>query len=448
MDSMNREANGRSLEGMNPEKTRYTVPCMFGKSISEPLIAEVPGSKSITNRALLLATLADGKSTLQGALFSDDSRHFLKCIQELGFEAYENEKERRIEIIGQGGRIPRKEASIYVGSAGTAARFLTACLGVSQGRYHLDASPQMRRRPMAPLLACLKETGCEVICEEKEGCFPFTLQGNGFQKPSITVDIADSSQFLSGLLIASVLDGKERKIQVQGTHGMAYIRMTEQMMGQFGVQVKELPGGCFQIPAGQHYQARDYQIEPDVSAACYFYGMAPLLGRKVQVKHVHFDSLQGDVEFLRILERMGCQVMEDTEGIWVMGPPKGRFRGVEADMSSCSDQAITLAALAPFGDSPTLIKGIGHIRLQESDRMRAIATELEKLGIRCEMGADTLKIYPGSPRPGSVKTYEDHRMAMGFSLLGLRAEGIVIEDPLCCRKTFENYFDVMEAVLR
>lgn len=441
-------SRSRSREGMNPEKTRFAVPCLFGKHLRQCIVAEVPGSKSITNRALLLATLAKGKSSLQGALFSDDSRHFLKCIQELGFEAYENESQKRIEIIGQGGRIPRKEASIYVGSAGTAARFLTACLGVSRGSYHLDASHQMRRRPMAPLLACLKELGCQVVCEAEDGCFPFTLHGSGFKNRSISVDIGDSSQFLSGLMIASALDGQEIRIQVQGVHGMAYIRMTERMMKQFGVSVEEAEGGCFRIPGGQQYQPQDYRIEPDVSAACYFYAMAPLLGRDVRVKHVHFDSIQGDVEFLRILERMGCKVKEDAEGIVVMGPPEGKFSGVEADMSSCSDQAITLAALAPFGDTPTIIKGIGHIRFQESDRMQAIAAELGKLGIDCEMGADAIKIYPGTPNPGIVETYEDHRMAMGFSLIGLRAEGIVIDNPLCCRKTFETYFDVLEAVLR
>lgn len=449
MRGVDHDSSGQSQEGMNQGKTRYHVPCLFGKNSCDPIIAEVPGSKSITNRALLLATLAKGKSILQGALFSDDSRHFLKCVQDLGVEVYENEGEKRIEIIGQGGEIPRKEASLYVGSAGTAARFLTACLGVSRGCYHLDASPQMRRRPMAPLLACLKDMGCQVLCEGEEGCFPFTLRGTGFEKHKITVDIGDSSQFLSGLLIAAVLDGKRVQIQVQGSHGMAYIYMTEQMMRQFGVQVEEAEDRCFIIPEGQQYQPRNYQIEPDVSAACYFYGMAPLLGRKVQVKHVHLQSLQGDVEFLRILERMGCQVKEDPNGIWVMGPPKGKFHGVEADMSSCSDQAITLAALAPFGDSPTRISGIGHIRFQESDRMKAIVTELRRLGIPCEMEEDSLKIYPGSPRSGIVKTYEDHRMAMGFSLIGLRAKGIVIEDPLCCRKTFENYFDVLEeAVLK
>lgn len=447
------------------ERKQYQVPCVYPNKIKRrSVITEVPGSKSITNRALLLATLASGTSRLRGALFSDDSRHFLSCVKELGFETVVEEEKRTITVTGHGGAVPKREASIYVGSAGTAARFLSAYLGVSHGTYYLDASEQMRRRPMAPLLSVLEELGCIVECSREEGHFPFTLDAAGFKKHSVTVDIGSSSQFLSALLIASVLSPEDVKLDVQGTHGMAYIHMTECMMEQFGVTVEKpgasvgqgkeghnecgVPGHLgYRVRAGQRYRAMDYQIEPDVSAACYFYAMAPLLGISVQVRHVHFDSLQGDVEFLRILERMGCQVTEDAEGIRVTGRDDGSFHGVEADMSACSDQAITLAALAPFADSLTTITGIGHIRHQESDRMLAIVTELGKLGIDCEMGEDFVKIYPGRPKSGLVETYDDHRMAMGFSLIGLRTEGVMIHDPDCCRKTFENYFEVLEDVI-
>lgn len=427
---------------------QYEVPCLFGKGKPGKFSVEVPGSKSITNRALLLATLASGTSVLDGVLFSDDSRHFLNCIQELGFETNVEEEQKRITVTGLGGFAPKKEASLYVGSAGTAARFLSAYLGMGRGVYHLDASEQMRRRPMAPLLDCLRKLGCQVECEKEEGFFPFTLRSDGVKCTAISVDIGDSSQFLSALLISSCLAKEDFTIRVQGHHGMSYIRMTEKMMDQFGVTAKREREDCYRIRKGQKYRARQYQVEPDVSAACYFYGMAPLLGAAVQVKHVHFDSLQGDVEFLKLLERMGCRVWEEPEGIWVSGNPKGSFRGIEADMSACSDQAITLAALAPFGDGPTVIRGIGHIRFQECNRLEAIGTELGKVGILCETGEDFIKIYPGKPKPGLIHTYEDHRMAMGFSLLGLRAEGIRIEDPLCCKKTFENYFEVLEGVIR
>lgn len=454
-------------------KKTYSVPCLnrIGNGMS-PLNITVPGSKSITNRALLLATLAEGESTLRGVLFSDDSRHFLKCVQDLGFETTVDEENKVITVFGHGGDVPRKEASQYVGSAGTAARFLTAYLGVSHGTYHMDASEQMRKRPMAPLLNSLAELGCEIVYPEmidaskdmedadtilaktagasvpREGFFPFTLRSNGFCKNEISVNIDHSSQFLSALLIASCLADDDFTIKIEGSHGMAYIEMTCKMMEQFGVLANRTATDTFVTPKGQSYHALDYQIEPDVSAACYFYAMVPLLHIPVLVRHVHFDSLQGDVAFLHILEQMGCTATDTKDGI-VLEPPIGsNYNGVTVDMSACSDQAITLAAIAPFADSPTTITGIGHIRFQESNRIQAIVSELTKMGIRCEETESTITIYPGTPKPSLVETYDDHRMAMGFSLIGLRCEGIVINDPDCCRKTFEHYFDVLDEVVQ
>lgn len=452
------------------DNNTYAVPCIYSQLINakhrafgalpsgksdvsnastsnQPLTIQVPGSKSITNRALLLATLAKGNSTLRGVLFSDDSRHFLKCIQDLGFETTVDEAGKIITVTGHGGEVPLKEACQYVGSAGTAARFLTAYLGISHGIYHMDASEQMRRRPMAPLLDSLKELGCEITCKEKDGYFPFTLKSQGFGQDHITVNIDHSSQFLSALLIASCLSDTDFTVNVEGTHGMAYIEMTRRMMAQFGVTVDAPTADTFVTKAGQAYQALDYQIEPDVSAACYFYAMAPLLHIPVMVEHVHFDSLQGDVEFIHILEKMGCTATDTARGILLTPPDTEGFSGVTVDMSACSDQAITLAAIAPFADSPTQITGIGHIRFQESNRIAAICTELKRMGIRCDEGEDNITIYPGTPTPAVINTYEDHRMAMGFSLTGLRSEGIVIDNPDCCRKTFENYFEVLQQVI-
>ncbi|SOY29901.1 3-phosphoshikimate 1-carboxyvinyltransferase [Acetatifactor muris] len=440
---------------INVPDNAYSVPYIYPSIQSGPvpsagpLTVSVPGSKSITNRALLLATLAEGTSCLRGALFSDDSRHFLQCIRDLGFEAEADEDNCRIVVKGLGGRIPRQEAKQYVGSAGTAARFLTACLGLSHGVYHMDASEQMRRRPMAPLLDALEELGCEIIYEagSARGHFPFTLRAHGFRRDRISVNIDSSSQFLSALLIVSCLCDRDFTIQIEGTHGMAYIEMTRRMMEQFHVRAQETTERTFLTKAGQHYRAMDYQIEPDVSAACYFYAMSPLLNLPVLVNHVHFDSLQGDVAFIEILIKMGCSAEDTPQGILVTPPADGVFHGVVEDMSACSDQAITLAAIAPFADSPTTITGIGHIRFQESDRIRAIVTELTKMGISCRRTDDSITIYPGMPRASRVETYDDHRMAMGFSLVGLRSPGIVIDNPGCCRKTFENYFEVLDKVV-
>ena len=429
----------------------YKVPCMKGKDLKKDILeVTVPGSKSITNRALLLATLGMGKTTLKGVLFSDDSRHFLKCVQDLGFTTKVDEDEKTVEVTGLGGRVPKKEASVYVGSAGTAARFLAAYLGTADGLYHMDASEQMRKRPMAPLLDSLKALGCEVHCEKEEGFFPFTLSGHGFGKSEISIDIEKSSQFLSALLIASVLSPEDFTVKTIGTHGMSYIKMTMQMMKQFGASVEECKteGNTYKIPSGQSYIAKDYQIEPDVSAACYFYAMGALLGVPVRVMHVTEESMQGDIRFLDILEKMGCSLEKAQEKGIVLYPPKdGKLKGVTVDMSACSDQAITLAAVAVFADGPTTITGIGHIKFQECNRMAAIVCELRKMGIVCEETEDTITIHPGTAKPCEVETYDDHRMAMGFSLIGLMTEGITILNPGCCRKTFEDYFEVLEESL-
>ena len=420
----------------------------------------VPGSKSITNRALLLATLAHGESRLEGVLFSDDSRHFLKCMEDLGFETTVDEPRREICVKGIGGAVPKREAGIYVGSAGTAARFLAAYLGCSEGRFYLDASEQMRKRPIEPLLKALESVGARIICKEESGHFPMEICGRGITKYHITVDIDKSSQFLSALLISGCLSKEDLHIHIEGSHGMAYIQMTIDMMEQFGVHVEKISDREFVIPAGQRYKAMDYYIEPDASAASYFWAMAAVLGISVTVAHTHFDSLQGDVAFAKILERMGCLVEDRSEGITVTGPEDGVLKGIDVNMHACSDQAITLAAIAPFADGPVRIRGISHIRLQESDRIAAIVENLTALGVHVEEEQDGVVIYPqvsedlftGSClvrklQPAVIQTHDDHRLAMGFAITGLRSPGVTILDPMCCKKTFENYFDVLEETI-
>lgn len=410
------------------------------------LTIDAPGSKSITNRALMLAALSDGPVTLDGVLFSDDSRHFLKCLTDLGFDLHINETARRVRVVGLGGRIPKQEASINVGSSGTAARFLTAMLGFCPGTWHLDASQQMRKRPMASLLDTLQALGCRIIFEDKPGYFPFTIISRGITASEATVNIDDSSQFLSALLMSAVLLPHDFTLHITGHHGLSYIRMTTRMMTLFGAKVCELDDGNWRISGESAYHREHYQIEPDVSAAAYFYGMAVLSGGRVLVRHVHFDSLQGDVALLRAFVSMGCQAEDTPDGIGLTGPENGRLKGGDLDMSSFSDQALTVAALAPFADGPIAIRNVGHIRLQESDRMAAIVENLTRMGVRAEIKGDDILIDPGQPHPAIIETYDDHRVAMAFSLTGLRAPGIQISNPMCCRKTFENYFDVLEQI--
>lgn len=446
----------RGGRDMNKESYLVTGPKSLNTNICVETI--VPGSKSITNRALLLAAMAEGTSVIKGCLTSDDAMHFLECLKDLGFPVKEEREDglgSTVTITGFGGKIPNKKAEIYVGSAGTAARFLVAMLAFSDGEYVVNSSEQMKKRPMEPLIEALRAAGARVECPEKEGHFPLKIKGpeNPAMIPDhFSVNIDQSSQFLSALLIAVGTLEKPARIQVVGSHGLSYVEMTAEMMKQFGVTVgHETADGRIQyvFPGKGQYQALDYEVEPDMSAAAYFYGLAAVLGARVTVKGVTDHMLQGDVEFLRLLEKMGCKIGTSVDGtVAVTGPEQGALKGgFTVDMSAFSDQALTLAAIAPFADGPVTITGIGHIRLQECDRVEAIVHNLRELGIRTEAEENQVTIYPGQVHGGTVETYEDHRVAMSFALTGLRTEGVRILNPGCCRKTFAEYFQVLEQVL-
>jgi len=412
-------------------------------------VVEVPGSKSMTNRALLMAALADGTTTLKGVLFSDDSRKFLGSLQSLGFSVEIDETAKIVTVKGLNGRIPVTESEIDVGSAGTAARFLTAMLAMAEGTFVVNASEQMKKRPMKPLFAVLKSMGAEITCLEKPGFLPVRIRGIGGRLPAqemcqVKLDISESTQFLSALMLVSPMVKQGLRIEIISKRkDGAYIRITRKMMERFGAKV-DFDGVNYTMRSGVAYQPGCCQIEPDVSAACYFYAAAALTGGRTVVRHVTRECMQGDLKFLELLAQMGCTVSDTPDGIEVRGAAGGGLRGITVDMKDFSDQAMTLAALAPFADGDVRIKNIGHIRLQESDRIHAIVTELTRLGIVCGEESDAITIHPGAPKPAVVQTYEDHRMAMAFALIGLRAEGIEIANPMCCRKTFENYFEVLD----
>jgi len=424
----------------------------------------VPGSKSMTNRVLLLAALQKGKITVDGVLFSDDSRVFLSSLQSLGFDLQIDEEKKRVVLEGCGGKIPKQEAEVYVGSAGTAARFLTAMLGCSKGTYVINASEQMKKRPMRPLFELLEQLGAEIVYLEEEYFLPVRItgcmntDGERCAMPGqevseehvvpkyMELDISKSTQFLSAMLLIAPMfpQGLQIHITSEKKDG-SYIRITRQMMEAFGVTV-DFDGTDYFVPAKAEYEREQYTVEPDMSAACYFYAAAAMTGGRAKVFNVHMDNTQGDLKFLDVLKQLGCKVQEEAEGIVVIGPEQGTLNGIHINMNDFSDQTMTLAVIAPFCKEKVRIEGIGHIRLQESDRLHGIATELTKLGVVCEEEEAAITIYPGTPHAGVVETYEDHRMAMAFSLIGLLVEGIVIDNPMCCRKTFENYFEILEAL--
>ena len=417
----------------------------------------VPGSKSMTNRALLLAALSNTKSCLSGVLFSDDSRHFLDSLKSLGFELKIDEKNNTVTMNGTGGTIPLKSGSIDVGSAGTAARFLTAMLALSDGEYIIECSEQMKKRPMKPLFDVLDSMGAkfEYLCEE--GFLPVKVKGCGLlggkqfdtSPISINMDISKSTQFLSAMLMIAPRLNSDVSINITSKKKTgAYINITIEMLENFGVHV-EFNGSTYYVKGNQEITLGEYYIEPDVSAACYFYAAAALTGGRVTVKNVFYSSVQGDMKFLDVLKSLGCKVQEKEAGICVEGTKSGHYNGIDVDMNNFSDQALTLAVLAAFADTQTVIRNVGHIRGQECDRMNAIVTNLRNCGVDAYSTEDDIYINPTGDAHGAfIETFEDHRVAMSFNLMSLKTKGIVIENPLCCRKTFENYFEVFEELIK
>lgn len=419
------------------------------KTIKEKknIVVSVPGSKSITNRALMLAAVSDSVCTLNGVLFSDDSRAFLDCLVKLGFDVDINESECRVVIKGENGNVPNKQATVNVRSAGTAARFITVFIAVVGGSYVLESSEQMKKRPMKELLDSLVEKGIEINYLEKEGHFPFKINSKGISNVEMTIDTTISSQYASALLMASVINGMKINLTGSRVDG-AYIKITLKMMEQFGIKYDRVDDTyCVK---SQNFCLEKYDIEPDMSAACYFYAMAIILGVKSVVRGIHMNSMQGDVKFLSVLEQMGCKLTELDEGVEVDASLVDGFDGIDIDMSDFSDQALTMAVVAAFANSETRIRNIGHIRGQESDRVQVIVNELNRLGCGAkiveENGQTDVVITPAKLHGGEIETYDDHRVAMSFAMAGLVVDGVVIKNPLCCRKTFENYFDVLDEI--
>ncbi|MHB8627109.1 MAG: 3-phosphoshikimate 1-carboxyvinyltransferase [Aggregatilineales bacterium] len=405
----------------------------------------VPGSKSITNRALLLAALAEGNSTIENALVSEDSQHFVECLRQLGFAVQQIDHDPATAtfiVHGRGGHIPAREADLFVGNSGTTARFLTAavCLGI--GTYRIDGIPRMRERPIAPLVEALRQLGVQIDTDGER--FPLTIHAAGLRGGTATLDAGDSSQFLSALLMASPC--AELPVTIERTGALVsepYIDTTLRMMTQFGLNVAREGERCFHVPVGR-YRAQTYTVEPDASNASYFFAAAAVTAGVVTVPYLTRDSLQGDVHFLDVLERMGCVVEYKADGVTVRGPE--HLRGVDADMNAISDTAQTLAAIAPYADGPVAIRNIAHVRHKETDRIAALVTELRRLGVAVDEFPDGLTITPGPLHAGTVETYNDHRMAMAFSVTGLRTAGIVIANPSCTQKTFPDFFERFAAL--
>ena len=411
---------------------------------SKPIDATitVPGSKSYTNRALLVAAMANGVSTLTGALFSDDTHYMSAALRKLGVEIDADEKRSTFAVHGNGGVIPASSAELYIGNSGTTSRSLTAYVSLGHGRFVIDGDAPMRHgRPIADLLDALRQLGVSARTQFGNGHLPVIIEADGLTGGKTRLDVSKSSQFLTALLLIAPYAKAGIEIEVIGNRTMPYIDITRSVMAAFGVQVINEDYKFFRIEGGQQYQPRVYNIEPDASNASYFFAAAALTGGRVTVEHLNLDSEQGDLEFVYLLEQMGCQITVSGTGITVTGPRQ--LKGIDVDMRTISDTSLTLAAIAPFADSKVTIRNIEHTRWQETDRIHAMVTELRKLGVPVIEHRDGLEISPAPITPAAIDTYKDHRMAMAFSLVGLKANGIRINDPECVSKTFPDYFQVL-----
>jgi len=418
------------------------------KPVTGPVRARMrpPGSKSITNRALVCAALADGRSTLRGALVSDDTRVMIDGLRAMGVDIAAEDSGNTLVVVGSDGTPPARQAELFVGNSGTTIRFLTAAATLASGDFRLDGVERMRERPIGDLAEALAQLGADVRCESPSGCPPVVVKANGLPGGEVSIRGDISSQFLSGLLMSVPYARKSVTVRVEGTLvSVPYVAMTAAVMRSFGVDLHNSADySQIEVPNDAGYRGQNYEIEPDASAASYFWAVAAVTSGEVTIEGLSRNSLQGDVAFVECLERMGCEVRYEANSVTVIGKT---LHGIDVDMNGISDTVQTLAIVAMFADGPTRVRNVGHIRHKETDRIAAVANELRKLGARVIEYDDGLEIAPGELAPAVIDTYDDHRMAMSFAIAGLRTPGIVIRDPGCVAKTYPRFFEDLESVL-
>lgn len=396
----------------------------------------IPGSKSLTNRALVCSALAGGTSRLIGWLESEDTEAMIEGLGRLGVTV--ERTDAGLLVNGTGGDFAIPLHPIDCRASGTTMRFLAACAALVRGRVVLDGVPRMRERPIQDLADALTSLGVSV--RTTAGCPPITVQGGRLTGGRLAVDASKSSQFLSALLMVAPLAESDVEIVATQITSRPYIDVTLSVMNAYGISVELIGNDTFRIPGGQRYRARSYAIEPDATAATYFFAAAAITGGRIRVDGISPASAQADVRFVEVLERMGCGVERGPTWISVRGPRY--LHGVDVDLNALPDSALTLAVVALFARGRTSIRNVPNLRFKETDRMAALETELRKLGAHVEATATDLLIDPPARvTPGRVATYDDHRMAMSFAVAGLAVDGIVIQDPECVRKTFPGFFD-------
>lgn len=405
----------------------------------------LPGSKSISNRTLLLAALARGTTEVKGLLAADDIHYMLEALKTLGIQWEQQGDSRDFIVQGAAGSFPVKSAELFLGNAGTAFRPLTAALALSQGHYTLSGVARMHERPIGDLVNALREAGAAIRCTAVEGYPPLAISPAPLTGHTIKVKGNVSSQFLTALLMALPLSGEAVTIEVTGELiSKPYIDITLKLMAKFGVEVIQDGWSRFTIAAGQTYQSPGtIEVEGDASSASYFLAAGAIGGGKVRVTGMGSDSIQGDKRFAEALALMGAQITWGSHYIEAAPPASGRLKGIDADMNHIPDAAMTLAVAALFAEGPTTLRNIASWRVKETDRLSAMACELRKVGATVIEGEDFITVTPPETliANAAIDTYDDHRMAMCFSLVAVTGVAVRINDPQCTAKTFPTYFE-------
>ena len=397
----------------------------------------IPGSKSYTNRALLIAGLSDGKCRLEKPLFSDDTKYMIRALKAFGVQV--QEEQEALTVSGKGGTFSTPGEDIFIGNAGTAMRFLTTLSSLAPGKIRLDGDERMRERPIADLLDCLTLMGVHAISANNNGCPPIDIAGGEASKGG-EVELAGekSSQYLTSILLSAPYFKKDTYVNIKGDlTSKSYADITLDIMKTFGVQVGHEQYKYFKVKAGGRYKAQTYRVESDWSSASYFLAAAAVTGGEVTLDNINTQSVQGDAQFASVLEKMGCQIKKKINSIHIKGKP---LHGITINMNNMPDAVQTLAVTALFATGATVIKGIGNLRIKETDRITALTKELIRLGAEVKAGKDYLIVKPGDYTGAEIETYNDHRMAMSFAVAGLKIPRVFIKNPNCVEKSFPDFF--------
>lgn len=403
---------------------------------------EVPGSKSYTQRALIIAALAEGRSTISRVLLSEDTRYLMEALRVLGIEILTSGND--VVIQGTGGKIRNPGQAIYLGNNGTALRFLTTMVSLGKGEFLLEGSSRLRERPLKPLLDALKTLGVPSHSRDNKGYPPVRIDAQGLRGGSVAFTDVESSQYISSLLIGAPYAAEDIEITLQGsTVSEPYIEMTLHIMERFGAEIERGEKNRFKVKSGRNYAGQEYIVEGDASSASYFFLAAALCRGRVRVMNINPESLQGDIKFLNIMEGVGCSIVRGDSWVDVIGGPL-HGGDVVFDMGNMPDMVPTLAVLAAFRQGRTSITNVSHLRLKESDRIAALVNELHRIGVNAKERDDGLVIEGGKPHGAEIETYNDHRIAMSFAIAGLVVPKMKIQDKLCVGKSFPGFWDELK----